>query len=122
MLWPKASQSRTSFPYPQAVRFQIRANVLQNYQLATDFLNINRIDIGIVEYEYGLCGACSGKTVLKLVRNARMPVITTLHTVLSQPDRNQATVRTGIVAESDRLVVMSQRRWAAGGEDGDSAN
>ena len=91
------------------VRFQIRANVLRDYQLATDFLNINQIDIVIVEHEYGLYGARSGENVLKLVRNTRMPVITTLHTVLSQPDVDQAAVMAGIVAESDRLVVMSQR-------------
>ena len=97
------------YPYPKEVRFQIRANVLRDYQLATDFLNINQIDIVIVQHEYGLYGARSGENVLKLVRNTRMPVITTLHTVLSQPDQDQAAVMAGIVKESDRLVVMSQR-------------
>jgi len=98
-----------SYSYPKEVRFQIRANVLRDYQLATDFLNINQIDIVIVEHEYGLYGAHSGENVLKLVRNTRMPVITTLHTVLSKPDQDQAIVMAGLIKESDRLVVMSQR-------------
>ena len=36
--------SEDGYPYPKEVRFQIRANVLRDYQLATDFLNINEID------------------------------------------------------------------------------
>jgi glycosyltransferase involved in cell wall biosynthesis len=100
--------NEAGYPYPDEVRFEIRANVLKDYQLATDFLNINQIDVVIVEHEYGLYGARSGENVLKLIRNTRMPVITTLHTVLSQPNKEQALVMSGIVEESDRLVVMSE--------------
>ena len=97
------------YAYPDEVRFEIRANVLKDYQLATDYLNINQIDAVIVQHEFGLYGARSGENILKLIRNTRMPVITTLHTVLSEPNKDQAVVMAGIVAESDRLVVMSEQ-------------
>ncbi|HLX63024.1 MAG TPA: glycosyltransferase family 4 protein [Planctomycetota bacterium] len=97
------------YSYPDEVRFEIRANVLKDYQLATDYLNINQIDAVIVQHEFGLYGARSGENILKLIRNTRMPVITTLHTVLSEPNKDQAVVMAGIVAESDRLVVMSEQ-------------
>lgn len=95
------------YPYPNEVRFEIRANVLKDYQLATDFLNINQIDAVIVQHEFGLYGARSGENILKLIRNTSMPVITTLHTVLSEPNNEQALVMAGIIEESDRLIVMS---------------
>src|ERR1043165_821406 len=66
------------YAYPDEVRFEIRANVLKDYQLATDYLNINQIDAVIVQHEFGLYGARSGENILKLIRNTRMPVITTL--------------------------------------------
>ena len=99
--------NENGYGYPDEVRFEIRANVLNDYQLATDYLNINQIDVVIVQHEYGLFGARAGENVLKLIRNTRMPVITTLHTVLSQPNKEQALVLSEIVEESDRLVVMS---------------
>lgn len=38
-----------------------------------------------------------------------MPVVTTLHTILSEPDRDQRKVLEEIGNRSDRLVVMSER-------------
>ena len=38
----------------------------------------------------------------------KMPVVTTLHTVLREPDPNQLTVMEEIAELSDRLIVMSQ--------------
>jgi glycosyltransferase involved in cell wall biosynthesis len=101
--------NESGYPYPNEVRFEIRASILNDYQLATDFLNINQIDAVVVQHEYGLYGARAGENVLKLIRNTRMPVITTLHTLLSQPNKEQAAVMKELVEESDRLIVMSER-------------
>jgi len=38
-----------------------------------------------------------------------MPFVTTLHTVLRDPDRDQRAVMEEIAALSDRLIVMSQQ-------------
>lgn len=97
------------YAYPDEVRFQIRANRLKDYQLATDVLNINQIDVVVLQHEYGLFGGHAGENIISLVRNTRMPVITTLHTLLEHPNNEQAAVMRQLIAESDRLVVMSRR-------------
>src|SRR5262249_28435215 len=51
----------------------------------------------------------AGSHILALLRELRMPVVTTLHTVLREPDANQRRVMEKLVQRSDRLVVMSQR-------------
>jgi hypothetical protein len=44
-----------------------------------------------------------------LLRKLKMPVVTTLHTVLRDPDENQRIVLEEIARLSDRLVVMSEQ-------------
>ena len=97
------------YPYPPEVRFQIQANRIQDYRLAADVLNINQIDLAVVQHEYGIFGGPSGNLILDMVRRLRMPVITTLHTVLSEPSKDQARVLTDLAKLSDRLVVMCKR-------------
>jgi len=46
--------------------------------------------------------------VLELLRRLQMPFLTTLHTVLRDPNPDQRAVMAEIAALSDRLIVMSQ--------------
>src|SRR5271170_6991878 len=97
------------YDYPSEVRFELQPNAFKDYELATDYLNINQIDVVSVQHEFGLFGARGGENIVALVRDTRMPVITTLHTVLSHPTWEQSAVMKGLLPHSDRLVVMSQR-------------
>ena len=45
--------------------------------------------------------------MLELLRGLRMPVVTTLHTILAQPDPVQRAVLEALVGLSERVVVMS---------------
>jgi glycosyltransferase involved in cell wall biosynthesis len=60
-----------------------------------------------LQHEYGIFGGKAGSHVLELLRILNMPVVTTLHTVLRQPDPDQRSVMQQIAARSDRLIVMS---------------
>jgi len=97
------------YRYPSEVRCQIRAGQVIDYHTAADLLNINQVDVLIVQHEYGIYGGRAGEHVLALIRQLRMPVITTLHTVLTDPTPDQASVMRGLVQLSDRLVVMCDR-------------
>ena len=61
-----------------------------------------------LQHEYGIFGGKAGSHVLELLQRLTMPVVTTLHTVLSQPDLDQRVVMQQIAARSDRLIVMSE--------------
>ena len=99
----------SGYDYPDEVRFQIQANHLKDYRVAADMLNINQVDVAIVEHEFGIFGGRSGERILALMRRLRMPVITTLHTVLSEPNNEQRVVMNEIINYSDRLVVLCNR-------------
>jgi glycosyltransferase involved in cell wall biosynthesis len=61
-----------------------------------------------LQHEYGIVGGPAGSHILHLLRGLKMPVVTTLHTVLREPDPNQLMVMEEIAELSDRLIVMSQ--------------
>ena len=45
---------------------------------AADFLNITNVDVLCVEHEFGIFGGTEGSHVLALLRELRMPIVTTL--------------------------------------------
>lgn len=99
----------TGYTYPHRVRFELAENDVASYRRAADFLNINNVDIVCLQHEYGIYGGPAGSHIQALLRELRMPVVTTLHTVLREPSPLQRRVLEEIAHRSDRLIVMSQR-------------
>ncbi len=95
--------------YPPRVRFELAEKDIDSYRRAADFLNINNVDLVCVQHEYGIYGGPAGSHLLALLRDLHMPIVTTLHTILENPDPDQLIVLQEVASLSDRLVVMSER-------------
>jgi glycosyltransferase involved in cell wall biosynthesis len=93
--------------YPDRVRFEIAESDIASYRRAADFLNVNAVDVVCVQHEYGIFGGKAGGYVLALLRELRMPIVTTLHTILGKPTAAQFGVMEEVARLSQRLVVMS---------------
>jgi glycosyltransferase involved in cell wall biosynthesis len=93
--------------YQSRVRFEIAENDVASYRRAADFLNVNPVDVVCLQHEYGIFGGKAGSHVLALLRELRMPIVTTLHTILAEPNPLQREVMDEITRLSERLVVMS---------------
>jgi glycosyltransferase involved in cell wall biosynthesis len=96
-----------SYAYPPRVRFDVAENDIASYRAAADFLNANHIDVVSVQHEYGIFGGKAGNYLLTLLRRLRMPIVTTVHTILGKPDSMQRRAMNEIARISERLVVMS---------------
>lgn len=97
----------SSYEYPEQVRLEITQDDLASYERAADFLNFNGNDLVCLQHEYGIYGGVAGRHILTMLRRLKMPIVTTLHTVLREPDAHQRAVLEEIAQLSDRLVVMS---------------
>src|SRR4051794_20448052 len=97
------------YDYPPEVRFEIEEQDLDSYLRAADFLNFANTDVVCLQHEYGIYGGAAGSHILGLLRDLRMPVVTTFHTVLREPDVDQRRVLTQLAALSARVVVMTER-------------
>jgi glycosyltransferase involved in cell wall biosynthesis len=97
------------YRYPKKVRFEINQNSLGDYIVAAEFLNISQMDVVCVQHEYGIFGGPAGSHLLRLLGELRMPVVTTLHTVLKDPPREYREVMLKLCDLSDKLIVMSHK-------------
>src|SRR5271170_640077 len=97
------------YEYPEVVHFEIEEQDLSSYIRAADFLNISNVDIVCLQHEFGIFGGPAGSHILAFLRELRMPVVTTLHTVLREPRSDQRRVMQELISLSTRVVVMTER-------------
>ena len=99
----------SGYDYPSEVRFEIAEQDLPSYLRAADFLNITDVDVICVQHEFGIYGGPAGSHLLALLRELRMPIVTTLHTILREPNTEQRRVMRELIRLSTRIVVMTER-------------
>ena len=97
------------YAYPDRVRFELPQQEKSAYHRAADFLNTNEVEVLCVQHEYGIYGGDCGEHVLEMLREVKMPVVTTLHTILTDPTATQRRVMNELAQLSDRLVTMTQK-------------
>ncbi len=103
------NDTHQGYDYPSEARFEIEEQEIDSYRRAADFLNFANADVVSLQHEYGIFGGPAGSHVTRLLADLRMPVVTTLHTVLRDPSPDQRRVLRQIGEASARLVVMSER-------------
>src|SRR3954454_22623020 len=91
------------YDYPPEVRFEIDEQDLDSYLRAADFLHFANTDVVCLQHEYGIYGGPAGSHILGLLRDLRMPVVSTLHTVLKDPSAEQRRVLKQLVDLSARV-------------------
>jgi glycosyltransferase involved in cell wall biosynthesis len=97
------------YDYPPRIRFEIEEKEIDSYHRAARFLNANQIELVSVQHEFGIFGGPAGSHLLALLRDLHMPVVTTLHTVLRQPDLAQRALMDQLNDLSKRFIVMAER-------------
>ena len=97
------------YGYPARVRFELDQQDLDSYRRAADFLNFSNANVLCIQHEFGIYGGPAGSHLLTLLKEVRMPVVTTLHTLLREPNAAQRRVMEALIQRSDRLVVMARK-------------
>ena len=97
------------YDYPPAVRFEVLASFPRDYHRAADFVNLSKVDLICLQHEFGIFGGPRGIYIADLLGDLRKPVVTTVHTVLSDPDPERRDALVEVAELSDALVVMSHK-------------
>lgn len=97
------------YDYPDRVKLELNQNDPTDYLRAADFMNYSRVNVICLQHEYGIYGGDEGSNILLTLRQLRVPVVTTLHTVLDNPTPIQKKVLQEIGQLSARVVVMSEK-------------
>ena len=98
-----------TYDYPPLVCAQIRDEQIEDYVRAAEVLNAGQFDVVSLQHEFGIFGGEEGAHVLTLLSRLRLPIVTTLHTVLAEPKPMQRRVLTDIIDLSSKVIVMAEK-------------
>lgn len=104
-----AMSDRDDYEYPDRVSWQIPESDYSAYRLGAEFINRFGYDVLSIQHEYGIFGGEAGSYLMNLAREVKMPIVTTLHTVLREPSEAQKVVMDELLQLSERIVVMSHK-------------
>ncbi len=94
--------------YGEKVSIQIRQNEKSDYIKLAQKLNVSKIKLLVIEHEYGIYGGDNGEYILDLINNLEIPVVTTLHTILSEPSPKQRFIINELGKKSEKIVTMAR--------------
>jgi len=95
--------------YNDPVKFEIRQNVKNDYICAADYINFSHVDLVSVQHEFGLFGGEAGSYLSLLLNRLSAPVITTLHTVLDDPNPAYHKSLVDVCNASYKVITMNER-------------
>ena len=93
--------------YGDEVMLELNQNDKESYLQTANKLNSSEIDLLVVEHEYGIYGGLRGEYLLELVDNLKIPFITTLHTVLPEPDEMQHYILNTLAQKGEKIITMA---------------
>jgi glycosyltransferase involved in cell wall biosynthesis len=96
------------YAYPDDVKFTIAEQDPVDYVRAADWVNNTDVDVVCVQHEYGIFGGPCGALLLNFLRALRVPVVTTLHTILQEPNMDQRRILEAITRLSSRVITMAE--------------
>ena len=95
------------YAYDNRVAIQIDRNDLSSYVAAARKLAQMPIDVINVQHEYGLFGGAWGEYLLELYERACQPIVTTLHSVIPNPDPVLKRVTRELAERSAKIIVLA---------------
>ncbi|GIV06773.1 MAG: glycosyl transferase family 1 [Fimbriimonadales bacterium] len=99
-------EARMEHPDPRVI-YQIRREEDADYIEAAQMLNRSPVRVVSLQHEYGIFGGEMGDKVLTFLKHLRVPVVTTLHTVVPKPTPIMREILREVVRASDAVVVMA---------------
>ena len=97
------------YNYPKKVVMQINESEMEDYiDRANEINKMSHIKLVNIQHEYGLFNGEWGDYLLPFLELLRKPVVTTMHTVLPEPDDKLLRITQAIAHKSAGIVVMTK--------------
>jgi glycosyltransferase involved in cell wall biosynthesis len=97
-----------NYEYPDEVVFEIRRDQLEDYNRAAEYINEADVDVVCLQHEFGLYWGDAGDYIFELLSKIDKPIITTLHTVIKDPEPPYRRATEKLMQYSDKIIVMSK--------------
>ena len=98
----------SNFNYPDEVKYNLNTQDEESYRVLARKINANEnLSSVFLQHEFGLFGGEYGDKILPFLQSIMVPIATTLHTVLPNPNNKLLDVVQKIVRYSDEIIVMT---------------
>ena len=97
------------YKYPNEVKYKLQTQLDESYVALADKINKDSNLVSIfLQHEFGLFGGEYGEKIIPFLKSVYVPVTTTLHTVLPNPNQKLYTIVREILFYSDQVIVLTQ--------------
>lgn len=94
--------------YPNEVSWIVNQNEIEGYRnLASDLKNSREVTAICVQHEYGIFGGEFGEYFLEFIKKVKKPIVTVLHTVVTNPSPRLREITQEIINDSAKIVAMT---------------
>lgn len=93
--------------YDNNVIMELVQNERSSYAQTAHRLNHSDVELLVIEHEYGIYGGNCGEYILDLVDNLQIPFVTTLHTVLPEPNKMQRYIVRILGKKGEKIITMA---------------
>ncbi len=100
--------SNDELQYDNEVMMELVQNDRSSYAQTASKLNNSDVELLVIEYEFGIFGGESGEYLLDLIANLEIPFVTTLHTVLPEPNMIQLKILKSLGEKSEKVITMAK--------------
>jgi len=100
--------SNESMRYDDKVIMELTQGDRKSYTRTAAKLNNSDIELLVIEHEYGIYGGEWGEYLLDLINNLQIPFVTTLHTVLPEPDDKQRYILNVLGRKGQKIITMAK--------------
>ena len=102
-----AMNNKETYHYEDQVIREVDQHNLSEYMDTADFLNQSKVDLLVIQHEFGIYGGESGEYLIPFVEKLTIPYIAIFHTVLTKPSPKQQEIITRIAELSVQVVTMA---------------
>ncbi|MCV9385978.1 glycosyltransferase [Reichenbachiella ulvae] len=96
--------------YPSEVKYFLKTEIKEDYTRLAEAINEDKSICAVyLQHEFGLYGGELGSYLIDLLEKLKVPVITTFHTILSDPSEERKTIVQQIAERSAQLILMTKR-------------
>lgn len=100
------SHPEENIDYPWEAKFKMAHGDLSTYLAAAGYVNQSHADLLSLQHEFGLFGGEAGEYIVPFAEKLEVPLVSTFHTVLSEPNPKQREILERLAAKSEAVIVM----------------
>ncbi len=99
--------SNRNLRYDDKVIMELTQNDIRSYKQTAIKLNDSKIELLVIEHEFGIYGGEYGENLLDLTNNLKIPFVVTLHTVLPEPTEKQRHILNALGQKGKKIITMA---------------